>query len=73
MISSRDLQQAVAYIELARTDLSTQMAREYISNAIWWLKKALGQRPLSQPKQTEHLADGIEDSGESAGVRSARE
>ena len=29
-------------------------------------------KPLPEAKQTEHLADGVEDSGESAGVRSTR-
>ena len=60
MISSRDLQQAVDFIELARMDLGTQMAREYISNAIWWLEKSGGKRRLPKPHYPEHLADGIE-------------
>ena len=73
---------AIKYI-LRAGKKSISPAYEDVEKAQWFLDRFLAQDPqfmsaivatarsLSETKQTEHLAEGIEDSGESARVRSS--
>ena len=62
--TGEDLSKAIWFLERRKTK---SLEGRYVPRR--WME---GRESLPEPKQTEHLADGIEDSGESARVRSTR-